>query len=215
VLKQTLFDNIAENFFGPLVDGLSTLEPIETILNDYELNVLDIVSFEMSVTNFAFTQSAISSAQPQVQLLDDSYARFTLKDLTLDIEFDYSYVSDPPIFADIGTATLGVEEVTFGFTWTVDGELKLVVEDMELNYGKAQMPADFDGLSDFSIVLSNTINTVVDVFRNRAVSMLNSQLLTPKITAIGNKIISLLPGKIPLGPELYLTGVFAGPPTGD
>jgi hypothetical protein len=138
-----------------------------------------------------------------------------LKDLTLDIEFDYSYVSDPPIFADIGTATLGVEQMTFGFTWTLDGELKLEILDMELAYGQAQVPADFDGLSDFSIVLTNTFNTVIDVVRNRAVSMLNSQLLTGKITAIGNKIISLLPEKIPLGPELYLEGVFAGPPNGD
>ena len=138
-------------------------------------------------------QSGIDAAQPQVKLLEDSWARFTLTDLTLDVTFDYSYISDPPIFADIGTATLGVEEMTFGFSWTFDGELKLEILEMQLDYGQVQMPADFDGLSDFSIVLTNTFNTVVDVFRNRAVSMLNSQLLTSKITDVGKKIISLLP----------------------
>ena len=40
--------------------------------------------------------------------------------MNLSLAFDYEYVSDPPIFADIGNATFGMKNWYFNFTETSD-----------------------------------------------------------------------------------------------
>jgi hypothetical protein len=54
----------------------------------------------------------------------------------------------------------------------------------------------FDGLSDFSEVVTNVVNTVAAVVRNRVDSLINGgdlYGLDMKIQAVINKIISLIP----------------------
>jgi len=38
--------------------------------------------------------------------------RFELKGLTLELTFDYEFITDPPIFADIGAATVNIGGMT-------------------------------------------------------------------------------------------------------
>lgn len=38
--------------------------------------------------------------------------RFELADFTLELAFDYEFITDPPILADIGTATVKVGGMT-------------------------------------------------------------------------------------------------------
>lgn len=47
-----------------------------------------------------------------VQLLNDRMV-FSFKNFTGNFGFDYMYISDPPIFADIGTFDLDVANTTF------------------------------------------------------------------------------------------------------
>ena len=70
----------------------------------------------------------------------------------------------------------------------------------------------FDGVSDFSILASNVATTVVAIFRNRLESLINAQMITPKLNIIFNRIINLLPAQIPIGP-FDLVGFLAGNPT--
>ena len=130
------------------------------------------------------------------------------------LEFDYAYISDPPMFADIGTAFLGVEGMTIEFTWTstFDETFEIMITDLTLQFGPDQPHPTFDGISDFSVLASNMATTICAVVRNRLVSLIDSQLLTPKINQIANKIIQLFPSQIPIGP-LDVVGILAGNPT--
>ena len=69
---------------------------------------------------------------------------------------------------------------------------------------------NFDGLSDFSEVVTNVINTVAAVVRNRVDSFVNGGDLygvDKKLQAVVNKVISLIPNQIMIGDSgLYLDG---------
>ena len=96
--------------------------------------------------------------------------------MSLNFEFDYAYISDPPIFADIGTAYLGIEGMTIEFVWnsTWTGEFELHISDLELHFAPDQPHPLFDGISDFSILASNVATTLTAVIRNRLQSMINA-----------------------------------------
>jgi len=47
--------------------------------------------------------SIVTEGYPIIQLMNDKQ-KFQIQELTLRLQTDYAYVSDPPIFADIGTA---------------------------------------------------------------------------------------------------------------
>lgn len=70
----------------------------------------------------------------------------------------------------------------------------------------------FDGISDISVMASNMGTTIVAIVRNRLKSLIDAQMLTPKLNLIANKIISLFPSQIPIGP-MDLVGFLAGNPT--
>ena len=103
--------------------------------------------------------------------------------------------------------------MTIDFTWnsTWDSEFELNISNLELEFSPNQPHPLFDGISDFSIVVSNIATTLNAVLRNRIQSMINAQMLTPKINTIANKIIKLFPAQIPFGP-LILDGFLAGKP---
>ena len=39
--------------------------------------------------------------------------RFQLSGFDFKLQFDYEFISDPPIFADIGTASIAIERMNF------------------------------------------------------------------------------------------------------
>jgi hypothetical protein len=131
----------------------------------------------------------------------------------LNVEFDYAYISDPPVFADIGTAYIGVNGMTLDFEWTstYNGTLELSLSDLQLTFAPDQPHPLFDGISDFSILASNMATTITAIIRNRLATLVNSQLLTPKLNTIANRITKLFPSMIPIGP-LDLEGFLAANP---
>ena len=129
---------------------------------------------------------------------------------------DYSYVTDPPILADIGEATLLFSNTSFSTKVTsylhaglTDENLELTLTDMTLE-AVAEPFCKFDGISDFSDVATGTVNTVAAVVRNRVASLINGgdvYGVDAKIQAIINKILALIPGTIKFGDSgLYLDG---------
>jgi hypothetical protein len=211
-LFQTFFDNLTTNFVNPLIMSLTERPPADLYVNQ-TLDIVDFMSFEFNLTQFKFTQSDLNPIGAIVQLGNDS-ARFQIDQLTINVEFDYAYISNPPLFADIGTGYLGFDGMTLDFEWTstYDGELVLQLSDLEMNFAPDQPHPLFDGISDFSILASNMATTVAAIVRNRLVSLVNSQLLTPKLNTIANRITKLFPAMIPIGP-LDLEGFLAGNPT--
>jgi len=74
----------------------------------------------------------------------------------------------------------------------------------------AEPVAEFEGISDFSDVVTNVVNTVGAVVRNRLESFINggeTYGVDEKIQKIINKVIALIPDQIDLGDSgLYLDG---------
>ena len=124
---------------------------------------------------------------------------------------DYAYISEPPIFADIGTTTFSIDNLSFGFVYNnsyfSNGTYAVDLKDIRLDFYE---PADFvvfDGVSDFSEVAQNTVNTLTMIIRNRLECMLNQQLFTDKLNALIDSLTSkiTLPFELDLGTNgLYL-----------
>lgn len=64
---------------------------------------LDILSLEYNMTNFKFIEANYDVSVPVIDIQYD-YFNFSIPALDLTLQLDYEYVSDPPIFADIGSA---------------------------------------------------------------------------------------------------------------
>lgn len=95
----------------------------------------------------------------------------------IDFAFDYAYISNPPIFADIGEATLSIDGLSFSLDWSntfnEESGLNLTISNLALDFENPVPLSNFDGLSDFSEIATNVVNTVAAVVRNRLSSMLN------------------------------------------
>lgn len=111
-------------------------------------------------------------------------------------------MTDPPIFADIGEANISLAPTSFksnlGSDWhksSTGNEFKLKFSDVHIE-SVAEPLVNFDGLSDFSEVVTNVVNTVAAVVRNRVESLVNGGDLygvDQKLQAVINKVISLIP----------------------
>jgi len=75
-----------------------------------------------------------------------------------------------------------------------------------INLTSAAEPfADFDGVSDFSEIVTNIVNTLAAVVRNRLESFVNGgdeYFLDEKLQIIVNKVLNLVSFPIPLGENL-------------
>ena len=71
--------------------------------------------------------------------------------------------------------------------------------------------AIFDGVSDFSEVVTGLLDTVGAIIRNRLVSIINEQLVTEKVNTLLNAVLALAPQDIDIthteGEEFYLDGL--------
>ena len=118
------------------------------------------------------------------------------------IKSDYSYISDPPIFADIGDATILFDKVSLSSTvkshLTEDSDedvFSIEISEVQMNYTASPF-VEFDGISDFSEVATNMVNTVSATLRNRIRSLVNGGKAYPidgKIEDVINNILALFP----------------------
>ena len=87
--------------------------PIEIFENS------DLISIEANITSPEIIEVSLDETVPIVQLEDDK-AKLQLQNLNITLQADYAYVSDPPLFADIGEATILLEGLTISVEVNTD-----------------------------------------------------------------------------------------------
>lgn len=105
-----------------------------------------------------------------------------IADLDLELTFDYSFISDPPILADIGSASIDFKNVSLYANWTsfIQEEnsethpFTFVFNDLNIYADKVAEPFTFVGINDLSLVISDLLSTLGNMVRGRLVSMSDS-----------------------------------------
>lgn len=99
--------------------------------------------------------------------------------------------------ADIGTMWIQIKGLTLDAnctsSLTPDRALVVDISWLTLNFDSPGPFINIEGLNDFGIVVNNTGNTIASIVRNRLASIVNEQLLTPKINNLVNQILLLVP----------------------
>lgn len=150
------------------------------VINPDPIN-LDVMTFNYNLTNFHFLDGAdIDGSFP---IIDIGYNNFVFQiiGLNLTLAFDYEYVSDPPIFADIGCATIGVSDFYLNLTdyiEIIDYKAETVITDIYTGTVGPQPDVTIDGLSDFSQVLTTSANFIKLSVLNRLASLINTEIFT-------------------------------------
>ena len=119
------------------------------------------------------------------------------KEMNFRLQSDYHMISDPPLIADIGQFEIDFQNID------VDIKVRTRFEEgvlgMDLNYLDMNMdPISiiFDGMSDSSEILTNNLNFVANVVRDRFISISKYKGLRrefQRINQILNVVLSLIP----------------------
>lgn len=175
----------------------------------------DIASVDYNITDFAI-YDADYNGTVTIAVIEENEVLFQLNNLTLNVTCNYAYVSDPPIFADIGEAYIGIDTMDFIFNISsnlTDDDLDVTLKNITLDFKDPHPNVVFDGLSDFSELATGLVTTLTTVIRNRLKSFINNGYLDGKINKIANTVIDLVPEQVSLGKTgLYLDGwLYANP----
>ena len=207
-MYQDFFNITTLHLIQPLIQKLPEFDLSKIIPNmNGTLPISDIISVEYNLTDFAFEYGDYNGSV-SIAAIEDNSVTFQMNNLTINLTLNYAYVSDPPIFADIGAAYIGVDTMNFTFEISsdlVDDDLKVTLTDLYLNFSDPHPNVVFEGLSDFSELATGLVTTLTTVIRNRLKSFINSGDLTAKINNITNAVIDLVPEQVSLGDTgLYL-----------
>lgn len=119
---------MSENFIEPFIESLPNRDLSKWDIINPEPIDLDVIKFDYNLTNFRFLEDAsYNGFNPIIKIGYDNY-NFSMTGVNLSIAFDYEFVSDPPIFADIGRAQVGMTNWYLNYT----GESLKLIEDRSL-----------------------------------------------------------------------------------
>ena len=157
VFYQPFFDNLSRNFIEPFIKSLPDRDLSDwDVINPPPLD-LDVVTINYNLTNFRFLDTWYNGSAPIIDIEYDSYT-LVIDGVNLTLAFDYEYVSDPPIFADIGTAKFGMTNWYLNLTGAltlVDDVWDTEISDINMGWKGEQPEPSLDGLSDFSETLTS------------------------------------------------------------
>jgi hypothetical protein len=167
------------------------------------------MSFSFNATGFRIGDLSLDQSCKLMELHDDRFV-FSFRNFTGNFKLDYMYISDPPIFADIGGFELDVANTTFLLDVdpnVINGVLDVLIHRLEL--GVDPFRVEIDGVSDISDASTRFITYVGNVIRSRIVSALaysGPERINPTV----NTILAMIPDEknIP-GTQLYLEGGIA------
>ena len=114
MLSQGFFDNFTSDFLAPTLNELTRLKFSDIVNQQISIEGL---TTDFNVTGISVIKAELDGTVPIVKI-GDGQLRFELVDFTFDLSFDYEFITNPPIFADIGTATVNIG----GMTLTTDIE---------------------------------------------------------------------------------------------
>ena len=212
VLSQGLFDNFTADFLAPTIGKLTQLQ-FGDMTNEHIS--IEGLTTDFNVTNLKIAEAYLDGQTPGVQIGDEQM-RFQLADFTLELSFDYEFITDPPIFADIGTAQVNIRGMTFAadIKTFLEESFSMQLVDLKLDFQNPGGLLNLDGLNDFGIVINDTLNHFTSIFRNRLSSMVNEQIFTEKFSSIANKVLALVPNDIELlNSDFYIEGLLYSNPT--
>ena len=123
---------------------------------------------------------------------------FSFQNLKFGLSGNYSFMTDPPIFADIGEANFFFSSTNFSIGIQTEFIRSAMGDNMNLILRNAVINAERDpfanltGINDFSQVVTGTVNTLSQVVRDRIISIVNGGPLyglDAKVTNFINKTI--------------------------
>lgn len=176
---------------------------------------LGFIDFAFNLTD---TKLAEATADQECKMLrlSQTEVQFNLCNLELlnITTGEYTLISDPPLFTDIGDNYLSLAKLSATTTFSpradADGGLHLDFAALDFDLG-----FDFQayGISDMSRVFTNTVHYMVDLVFGRFKSMVDHQYPVVKQEiedALANLLV--LPRKIDLGDDLVFDGGFVKQP---
>ena len=179
-LYQSFFDNLSSEFIPPLLENLPYFQPNIT---DKNITLFDddfVISYDL--TEIGLEKASIDKTPPIVQI-NNGDITFGLYNLFLNLTAGYNYISEPPIFADIGEMSFQI--ANFTLSTIIDSHLSEGSNAFSLQFSNTTIESTpeqfcyFDGISDFSEVVTNLANTLAAVVRNRLESLINGGELYP------------------------------------
>jgi hypothetical protein len=118
------------------------------------------------------------------------------------------YISDPPLFADIGNvefAALNSSVMFNGRTNFNNSLFNLTVVDTSIDIDPFSL--DFNGISDMSDVATRLVNFGGNVLRGRIVSLSKYKPAIYKFNHLFNQLVSIIPDEIDIpGTDIYTEG---------
>jgi hypothetical protein len=170
-----------------------------------------------NVTNFRLDELIIDGAVPIFYIINDGLS-FSLKNLTVKISFDYEFILDPPLLADIGHFWVQLEQVDFQLNFTtymidVTKKEQIHITGSSLFFDHPAPLVDIYGYADLGIVVNNTINTIAAVVKNRLQQRIGQADFMLKMELLINAFLLIVPNNIHLGGDLYLDGMLYDNPT--
>ena len=163
------------------------------------ITIPDVMKLDFNITGLKFSDLSIDPSCKLLELFDDRFV-FAFKNFTGNLGLSYMYISDPPIFADIGDFDLNVDNTTFKIDVdpdVLDGILQVVINRLELDMKPFEIK--FDGVSDISDVSTRFLTYVGNTLRSRLISI-NKYAGPARINPMVNKILEMIPDEknIPL-----------------
>ena len=148
------------------------------------------------MTAISVINAQLDGTVPIVKI-GDGQMRFELASFTIELGFDYEFITNPPIFADIGTASVNIGGMTLvaDIESFLEDSFSIQLLDLTLNFTHPGSLLNLDGLNDFGVVI-------------------NEQIFTEKFSGIINKVLSLVPNDIELfDSDFYIEGLLFSNPT--
>ena len=156
------------------------------------ISIPDVIKIDFNATGFKISDLSLDNKCKLMTLYNDRMV-FAFKNFTGSFGFDYMYISDPPIFADIGTFDLDVANTTFLMDFdsnVVNGVLDVLIRRLELDIDPFGIT--FDGVSDISDVATRFLTYCGNVIRSRLVSIV-AYAGPDRINPTINSILELIP----------------------
>jgi hypothetical protein len=170
------------------------------------ISIPDVIKFDFNVTGFKISDLSLDPTCKLMELFNDRLV-FSFRNFTGNFGFSYMYISDPPIFADIGDFDFNLDNTTFLMDFDsniANGVLDVLIHRLEMDI----YPFDikFDGISDISDVASRFLTYVGNVLRGRLTSIV-AYTGPSRINPMINKVLEMIPDEknIP-GTQLYVEG---------
>lgn len=155
----------------------------------------------------------IGTDEKLVILGEDNFMTLNLRNLTGEMNSSYMYITDPPVFADVGDFDWDFNDTSLLASLAIYLNSDHVPQ---VNLGALKLTAapfaiDLDGVSDLSQVISRLVTYVGNVVRRRLMSISDylEDTNPEMLEKLANELLLNIPDVIPLDPLLphvYLEG---------